>query len=64
MRNTSCGVNTLSTSALSSRDEARSSPNGFSTTTRRQPPARSLSAMPVRASCLSTVGNAVGGIDR
>ena len=64
MRNTSGGVNTSSTSSLSPRAEARSCPNGFSTTTRRQPPDFSLLAMPVRAICLSTTGNADGGMDR
>jgi hypothetical protein len=64
MRNTSCGVNTSSTRSLSSREDSRSLPNGFSTTTRRQPPDLPLSAIPVRCSCLSTTGNADGGMDR
>ena len=63
MRKTSSALNTESTSALSSRLEGRSSPNGFSTTTRRH---RSgvLSAIPVRCICLSTVGNIAGGMER
>ncbi len=64
MRNTSSRVNTSSTSSLSALAEGRSLPNGFSTTTRRQPPDLALSAMPVRASCLSTVGNAGGGMEK
>ena len=64
MRNTSLLVNTESTSAFSSRPLFRSCPNGFSTITRRQPPACSLSAMPVRRICSSTVGNIAGGIER
>ena len=63
MRKTSSALNTESTSSLSSRLDGRSSPNGFSTTTRRQP-SGVLSAMPVRCICLSTVGNIAGGIDR
>jgi len=64
MRNTSWGVNTSSTRSLSALADARSCPNGFSTTTRRQPPDLSLSARPVRASCLSTVGKAAGGMEK
>jgi hypothetical protein len=55
---------TLSTRLLSSLAEARSCPNGFSTTTRRQPPDWALSAIPVRSICLSTSGKAAGGMDR
>ena len=64
MRKTSWAVKTSSTRSLSSFDDGRSWPNGFSTTTRRQPPDSRLSDMPVRCICLSTVGNAAGGIDR
>jgi hypothetical protein len=64
MRNTSSGVNTSSTSAFSSRLLGRSCPNGFSTTTRRQPPDASLSHIFVRSIWRSTTGNIAGGIDR
>jgi hypothetical protein len=64
MRNTSCGVKTSSTSVLSTMAVWRSLPNGFSTTTRRQPPDFALSAIPVRASWLSTSGNAAGGMEK
>jgi hypothetical protein len=57
-------VKTSSTRSLSSLDDGRSWPNGFSTTTRRQPPDSPLSAIPVRSICLSTSGNAAGGMDR
>ena len=56
MRKTSSAVKTLSTRAFSSRADFRSCPNGFSTTTRRQPPDCSFDAIPVRSICLSTVG--------
>ena len=64
MRKTSCGVKTSSTSWLSAIAVCRSLPNGFSTTTRRQPPDLALSAIPVRASWLSTSGNAAGGMEK
>ena len=64
MRNTSCGVNTSSTSWFSAIAVCRSLPNGFSTTTRRQPPDLALSAIPVRLSWLSTSGNAAGGMEK
>ena len=57
-------MKTESTIALSSVALARSWPNGFSTTTRRQPPLRALLAIPVRSICLSTTGNMLGGMDR
>ncbi len=63
MRKTeSCG-NTDSTTSLSSRALFRSWPNGFSTTTRRQA-SSAESDSPLRASCLTTTGNELGGTDR
>lgn len=64
MRNTSSRVKTSSTRSLSDFADGRSEPNGFSTTTRRQPPDLALSAIPVRASCLSTTGKAAGGMEK
>ena len=63
MRNTDSSGKTSLTISLSSCAEARSCPKGFSMTTRRQ--ASSVaSASPERESCLHTVGNASGGIER
>ena len=63
MRNTDSSGKTSLTMPLSSRADARSCPNGFSMTTRRH--ASSVdSASPDRESCLQTVGNASGGIER
>ena len=63
MRNTASGGKTSSRMSFSSRALARSWPNGFSMTTRRQPPAEG-SDRPLRLSCCTTVGNWPGGIDR
>ena len=63
MRNTASGGNTASRIAFSSRALARSWPNGFSITTRRQPRPWE-SDRPLRLSCWTTVGNWPGGIDR
>ena len=57
------GGNTPSSVAFSSRALARSWPNGFSITTRRQP-CPCESDRPLRLSCWTTVGNWLGGIDR
>ena len=63
MRNTDSGGKTPSSVALSSRALARSWPNGFSITTRRQP-CPPESDRPLRLSCCTTLGNWPGGIDR
>ena len=56
MRNTDPGGKTPLRVAFSSRALARSWPNGFSITTRRQPPLPE-SDRPLRLSCCTTVGN-------
>ena len=63
MRNTASGGKTASRLSFSSRALARSWPNGFSITTRRQPRPRE-SDSPLRFSCWTTVGNWPGGTDR
>ena len=69
MRNTDSGGNTSLSVSFSARALARSWPNGFSITTRRQgtgwPGAGGGgSASPDRLSCLTTSGKNLGGTDR
>ena len=63
MRNTDSSGKTSLTILLSCLALVRSWPNGFSMTTRRHSCGVGA-ARPVRASCLMTMGNAAGGIDR
>ena len=63
MRKTESSGKTSLTIPFSSMAERRSCPNGFSMTTRRHW-SPSCADSPERASCLSTTGNAPGGMDR
>ena len=63
MRNTDSGGNTSWMVALSAARDARSWPNGFSTTTRRQL-ASSGSVSPCSLSWPITSGKYFGGIER